>query len=140
MVFGLSAQLGAGVVGTPALDLLNKSCHLCDDWPCVQACDETALSLPDVDQDNEIAPIEAAEPTAREPVDKLIPPKPAQLTIDTTTCLPYQGPECGAGDNSCPEPGALSWDEVITDALCVGCGLCREACIMGLAALAIRQF
>lgn len=141
VVFGLSARLGASVVGTPALDLLHKGCHLCEDWPCVQACDETALSLPE--SEDEGTQLKSSAAATTEPDCRALPPKLAQLAIDTKTCLPYQGPECGACDNSCPVPGALSWDgpkPVITDALCVGCGLCREACIMEPGAITVRQF
>ncbi|MBV1960378.1 MAG: 4Fe-4S binding protein [Immundisolibacteraceae bacterium] len=131
VVFALPARLGAKVVGTPALDLLNKGCHLCSDWPCVEACNETALALPETN------PAETPPPESDPPkpalTPQLLPPKLATLTINVETCLPYQGPECGACDNSCPLPGALRWDgvrPVIDDEKCVGCGLCRQACIL----------
>ena len=44
VVFPLSPHLGPEVVGTPALDLLNRACQLCHDWPCVQACEPGALA------------------------------------------------------------------------------------------------
>jgi len=47
VIFGLSARVGAKFAGTPALDLLNKGCHLCADWPCVNACEPDALVLPE---------------------------------------------------------------------------------------------
>lgn len=39
VIFPLAARLGADVASTPALDLLKKGCHLCDDWPCVNVCE-----------------------------------------------------------------------------------------------------
>ena len=48
VIFPLSARVGVKAMGTPALDLLNKGCHLCSDWPCVQACGEGALNLPEL--------------------------------------------------------------------------------------------
>ncbi len=144
VVFPLSARLGAKVVGTPALDLLNKACHLCEDWPCVTACETDALQLPerlkaeDVDrQANEGADVRIATNTAVPGVASGAIPSPmprlAVVHIETDTCLPYSGPECGACNGSCPVPGALTWEmtkPVIDQALCAGCGLCRDACIM----------
>jgi ferredoxin-type protein NapG len=125
VVFSLSARLGAQVVGTPALDLLNRGCHLCADWPCVAACEPGALKLPEVEAN-------AARPL----------PKMASAAIDTGTCLPYSGPECGACRNSCPVPGALVWESErprIEEEPCTGCALCREACIVEPKAVTIRS-
>ena len=115
VIFPLSARLGARVAGTPALDLLNKGCHLCAAWPCVAVCEPGALKTP--------------EAASGEPVL----PRVAVAKIDTDTCLPYLGPECGACAESCPVPGALCWEQSrprIDSGKCVGCGLCREACIL----------
>ena len=113
VLFKLPANMGTTVAGTPAMDLLNRGCHLCSDWPCVKACEPGALKLPD--QGNVLA-------------------KLARVRINTDTCLPYSGPECGACADSCPVPGALEWEggvrPVINDELCTGCALCREACIV----------
>ena len=117
VVFPLSARCGASVVGTPALDLLNHGCHLCRDWPCVGACETGALSRPD-------------DPEDEQPIPKR--PRLALARIDTSHCLPYKGPECGACWGSCPQPGGLRWDGPrprIDSEHCVGCALCREACI-----------
>lgn len=114
IIFPLAARLGADVVATPALDLLNKACHMCDDWPCVQSCEPGALLLP-------VAAEDKAWPTL------------ARVVIDTETCLPYLGPECGACRDYCPVPGAMQWQQerpVIDAARCTGCGLCREACVL----------
>lgn len=116
VIFPLESRLGAKVVNTPALDLLNKACHLCEDWPCVQACEPQALKFPEVEEDDEL------------PLPLL-----AEAKINTSTCLPYSGPECGACQGSCPVDGALVWDmekPSISSQDCVGCGLCREACIV----------
>ena len=112
-IFPLAARLGPDVVATPALDLLNSACHLCDDWPCVQSCKSNALQYPDTEQADF--------------------PKLALASIDTEACLPYLGPECGACSDSCPVEDALVWDNekpVIQQAYCTGCALCREACIL----------
>ena len=121
VIFPLAARLGPEVVGTPALDLLNKACHLCADWPCVTSCEPKALFLP------------AAE-------DNTAWPKLAHVAIDTGTCLPYLGPECGACRDACPVDEAMSWEKerpIINEARCTGCGLCREACVTEPKAISI---
>jgi ferredoxin-type protein NapG len=121
VLFKLPAHHGLQAGGTPAMDLLNRGCHMCQDWPCVQACEPGALALPALDGD-------APAPPAPAPLAKL-----ARASIDVNVCLPYLGPECGACRDACPIPGALEWQggikPVINEASCTGCGLCREACI-----------
>jgi ferredoxin-type protein NapG len=122
VLFELSARLGRQVAGTPAMDLLKRGCRMCSDWPCVAACEPGALSRPD----GATAP---AAPLAR-------------LSIDTHTCLPYAGPECGACADACPVPGALNWPDgirpTIDAARCTGCALCREACIVDPKAITVE--
>ncbi len=130
VLFKLPARLGGRAVDTPAMDLGNKGCHMCADWPCVVACEPLALALPEPTEDD--APIPP------------IPPKLAHLTINQKTCLPYAGPECGACADSCPVPSALTWPDrlrpVIDQAACTGCALCREACIVDPKAIDIRAW
>jgi len=116
VIFPLAARLGADVASTPALDLLTKGCHLCEDWPCVNACEVNALVFTEPDENGavKIKPFAAAE-------------------IDTSSCLPYSGPECGACESVCPIEGALVFEKEkpgINLDYCVGCALCREACIV----------
>lgn len=121
VIFPLAARLGADVVATPALDLLNKACHLCDDWPCVQSCEPGALQLPVASEDKAW-------------------PRLAGMTINTESCLPYLGPECGACRDACPVPGALHWRQerpAINEGQCTGCGMCREACVIEPKAISI---
>lgn len=131
VVFKLSAKLGADVVGTPALALFKKGCHLCEDWPCVSACTTGALSLPAVDEEQE------------EENKKPIPlPRLAKVTINEQTCLPFSGPECGACVPDCPVPGALILNQekpYIVPDLCAGCGLCRQACYLDEKAIDIAS-
>ena len=63
VIFRLSTKQGMQTAGTPAMDLLNKGCHLCDDWPCVTACDSGALCLP-ITEDGEKPPLKKL-PTQR---------------------------------------------------------------------------
>jgi ferredoxin-type protein NapG len=128
VVFSLSARLGAQVAGTPAMDLLNKGCHLCEDWPCVRACEPGALSLP--------------QPSADEAQDSPPQPRLAVVAIDTGACLPYLGPECGGCAHSCPVESALLWERErphIDPDHCTGCALCRAACILTPKAITVRS-
>ena len=127
VIFPLSKRVGIKAANTPALDLLNKACHLCEDWPCVNACKKDALVFPKVDEETGEGDSETDDD------DKTLPlPQLAIARINTQACFPYSGPECGAC-NICPVPGALVWDQQrpsINDEKCVGCGLCREVCIV----------
>ena len=124
VIFTLPPRTGTRAQGTPALDLLNKGCRLCADWPCVAACEPGALKFP------------ATEEAEEHPLPRL-----AHVHINSSTCLPYSGPECGACAASCPVPGTLVWHGTrpeIEPGQCTGCGLCREACIVEPKAVEIR--
>lgn len=57
----------------------------------------------------------------------------ATAEIDTKACLPYSGPECGACESACPVNYALIFvpeKPLITIEYCVGCALCRQACVV----------
>ncbi|MFQ5624197.1 MAG: 4Fe-4S dicluster domain-containing protein [Paracoccaceae bacterium] len=126
VIFPLTARAGLRAEGTPALDLLSRGCHLCEDWPCVTACAPGALQIAG-----------DAEDTPPEP------PRLASAEIDTGACIAHQGPECGACAHACPVPGALRWDgpkPVIDAGACTGCALCREACIVSPKAIRISEY
>jgi|TARA_B100001964_G_scaffold210989_1_gene245883 ferredoxin len=127
VLFKLPAHHGLQVVGTPAMDLLVRGCHMCRGWPCVTACEPGVLRLPDQDR--------APSPEAT---------KLARVTINTKICLPYLGPECGACAYACPVLGALEWEDglrpVIKQDVCTGCALCREACIVNPKAVDVSAF
>ena len=128
LIFPLSAKLGAKVISTPGMDLLNKGCHLCEDWPCVNACESDALRLPKSDKKE--SDISDADKYGDQYKERFVP-KIATVSINVETCLPYSGPECGAC-KVCPVEGALTWSmekPEINQALCTGCALCREVCI-----------
>ena len=127
VLFKLPDRLGVLVSGTPAMDLLNRGCLMCADWPCVGACGPDALALPVHDE-------EAPRPL----------PRLAAARINMDSCLPYLGPECGACADACPVPGALAWEDGVRPSInpqtCTGCALCREACIVDPEAIDISAF
>ena len=119
VIFPLPASYGADVAATAALDVLNGGCHMCEDWPCVTACEADALKRPVSEEEDEGQ-------------DVPVWPKMARAMILADDCLPYRGPECGACQGSCPIPGALTFSmekPSIDTARCAGCGLCLAACI-----------
>ncbi len=125
VLFKLPARWGIKAAGTPAMDLRVRGCHMCEDWPCVTACEPEALKFPKADKE--------APPT----------PRLAHVRINPKACLPYLGPECGACRDSCPVPGALEWQgtkPVINPETCTGCALCREACIVEPSAVDVSAF
>ncbi len=132
VIFPLAVRLGAQVAATPAMDLLNRGCHLCEDWPCVGACDTGALKR--AGKEDDTAP--GGDEAGVQPL-----PRFARLRIDVQRCLPYLGPECGACAGSCPVEGAMSWSHEkprIDEQLCIGCALCREACVFEPGAIEIE--
>ena len=132
VIFKLSDRLGTLVAGTPALDLLKKGCHQCEDWPCVNACNDQALVLPETSSDSD------SEQNEIEPELPMM----ARAEINSKVCLPYNGRECDDCADSCPVPKALTWDmtlPIINLLLCTGCGMCREACVAEPKAVNIRS-
>lgn len=126
IIFPLSAKLGAAVFNTPAMNLKNQACLLCEDWPCVSACEKEALKI-------HITSEQSIDAEEFNETDKMSAPLPkiATIHINTKTCLPYNGPECGAC-RICPVDGAMTWlmeKPSINESVCTGCALCREACI-----------
>lgn len=141
IIFPLPASQAPQAAGTPALDLLHHGCHLCADWPCVTACKVDVLRLPVADEaeTSQTGP-EPGNATAQ--ATPPLRPRIAVVAIDTETCLPYAGPECGACRDSCPVPGAMVWDgerPLINSKVCTGCALCREACILDPRAITVRS-
>ncbi len=140
VIFSLPARRGAQVAGTPVMDLLNRGCRLCEDWPCVEACEAGALKRPQAETGAESETGIEAETEADAQRDDW--PKLARVSIDEKACLPYAGPECGACRGSCPIDGALIWQGErprIDGENCSGCGLCREACIVEPRAVRIQS-
>ncbi|MCP4872538.1 MAG: 4Fe-4S dicluster domain-containing protein [Proteobacteria bacterium] len=99
---------GAGkAAGTPAMDTQKNPCHLCEDMPCIEACEPGAL-----------LPLELS--------DVLL----GLAEINQASCFAFQGPECGACVGACSVQAIsqVNWKPVIDPQVCNGCGLCVPAC------------
>lgn len=157
VIFTLPVRRGVEVAATPALDIIHKGCHLCSDWPCVNACETDALSFSVLaewqqpqgeNQELEIAAnlIEESnieEKDQQEPAmpDAIDCPPLAKATINSELCIAYSGPECGACRGSCPIDNTLTWQgetPLINQQSCIGCGQCREFCITEPKAIEIQ--
>jgi ferredoxin-type protein NapG len=91
---------------TPIIDPLSAPCEMCEDLPCIAAC-ETGALRPE-------AP--AALGTARvQPLD----------------CLNRLSASCSVCVERCPVPGAMAFAgdvPAVNEALCTGCGVCQHVC------------
>ncbi|MNK43992.1 quinol dehydrogenase periplasmic component [compost metagenome] len=107
--------------GTPYLpNVAAKPCHLCEDMPCVAACETGAL----LRLSGEEVRMGLAE-------------------IDPDLCFAYRGQLCDYCIDRCPFPDeAIAADEhgrpVVNPDRCVGCGLCAYICVTTPGAIAVR--
>jgi MauM/NapG family ferredoxin protein len=98
-------RLGA-IAGTPIIEADVAACMMCEDFPCIAACEPGVL----VDS---IAPIMG---TAR---------------VTAQLCLAYHRTLCTVCSERCPVPGAIKVTEgrpSVDEAICTGCGVCRYVC------------
>jgi len=129
----LIAQGGNGIsAGTPYLDLRQKPCYLCHDFPCVKACPTDALNrnLNDVKQ--------VAMGTA--------------VITDREACLSLRGLRCEVCYHNCPlidKAITISkhrnpvtsvhtiFEPVVHKEHCVGCGICEHKCVLDKPAIVV---
>jgi len=92
--------------GTPIVDPLTQPCLMCDDLPCITACETGALR----------AEAPAALGAAR---------------VSPLDCLNRLSSSCSVCVERCPVPGAIAFVggvPDVNDRLCTGCGLCQHVC------------
>ncbi len=103
---------------TPIISPVIDPCRMCEDFPCIEACETKALVYPDDDPDKK-SEIKLGK---------------AQILIDG--CLTWMDTECEICIDECPvDPKAIILEKQgrarIKESLCTGCGLCEQNCPMG---------
>ncbi len=94
------------IVGTPIVDADVQACLMCEDFPCIAACQPGVLS-----------------PTN--------PPIMGTAFITAQLCLAYQQTPCSVCSQHCPVEDVIRVDDgkpAITQDNCTGCGVCRQVC------------
>ncbi|GBF50499.1 4Fe-4S dicluster domain protein [Leptospira ryugenii] len=96
----------------PFFDPNAKACHLCSDWPCIQACNEGALLIENVQKEN---------------------PKFGIAKPLSEHCINHKTNEktCDVCESVCPIEKTVVFKGFLpsfSKATCTGCGLCVEAC------------
>ena len=92
--------------GTPIIDPMRSPCVMCEDTPCISACEPGVLS-------------------------PHLPLTMGTASIRTPHCLAHQGTFCTVCSERCPVPGALEVVDgkpVIHEDRCTGCGVCQHVC------------
>jgi len=115
---GVLPEAAGLAAGTPAMNTARAACHLCEDLPCVAACEPGAL-------------------LAMGPESIML----GLAEVDEDACLPFKGPECGACVPECPL-GAITLSRArpsIDSDVCNGCGLCVPACPNFASAISIYR-
>ena len=95
--------------GTPMIDALRQPCLMCEDYPCIAACEK---------EDSNVL---------RSDLPKVI----GTARIDTTTCLAHQNSFCTVCSEQCPVDDAIelvNGKPRIVEDVCTGCGVCQHVC------------
>jgi Fe-S-cluster-containing hydrogenase component 2 len=92
--------------GTPMIDPFRSPCRMCEDLPCIAACETGALR----------GEAPAVLGTAR---------------VSPLDCLNRLSSTCSVCIERCPVPGAIGFVgdlPEVNDRLCTGCGFCQHVC------------
>jgi len=92
--------------GTPMIDPMRAPCRMCEDFPCIEACEPGVLS-------------------------DLVAPVMGTARIQKQTCIAHQGGFCSACWEQCPVEGAIRVEggkPTVVESACTGCGVCQHVC------------
>ncbi len=92
--------------GTPMIDAMRSPCRMCEDFPCIDACEPGVLT-------------------------DLVPPVMGTAQIKHQLCIAHQGGFCSACWERCPVEGAIGVEQgkpEIVESACTGCGVCQHVC------------
>jgi len=92
--------------GTPMIDPMREPCRMCEDFPCIEACEPDVLT-------------------------SLVPPVMGTARIQRQTCIAHQNGFCSACWEQCPVEGAISVENgkpTVVEETCTGCGVCQHVC------------
>ena len=101
--------------GTPTIEPARAACMMCEDWPCIEACEPGALVL-----------------------DAAVALGTAQ--VRPLDCLNRMGSSCSVCVEQCPVPDAMRMVDglpTVEAGLCTGCGVCTHSCPSPSAAIMI---
>ena len=104
----------------PSIDPASQACLLCEDLPCIAACQSGAL-----------------QPVPREQAGMGV------AVWEPSSCLLSAGEECGLCRQACPLEGVITIEDgrVAIDGMgCVGCGCCEMVCPARPKAIRVEVF
>nr|NIQ03971.1 hypothetical protein [Nitrospinaceae bacterium]NIR57821.1 hypothetical protein [Nitrospinaceae bacterium]NIS88284.1 hypothetical protein [Nitrospinaceae bacterium]NIT85161.1 hypothetical protein [Nitrospinaceae bacterium]NIU99532.1 hypothetical protein [Nitrospinaceae bacterium] len=102
-------ELGFLIMNTPYIDPKKNPCVMCDDLPCISACEDEALL----------------------PVDSKYDVNMGYAILDKDKCQAYGHTFCQQCLIDCPIPGAITQEDmkpVFHKNVCTGCGVCVMSC------------
>ncbi|QDV42074.1 quinol dehydrogenase periplasmic component [Stieleria neptunia] len=98
-------RMGA-IAGTPTIDADANACLMCEDFPCISACEPGVLS-------------------------HALPKTIGTAKITEHLCLAHHSTTCTVCSERCPTAGVIEVVDgkpTIDEAACTGCGVCRYVC------------
>lgn len=93
--------------GTPMIDADHQACMMCEDFPCIAACEPNVLT-------------------------SLVPPMMGTAIVTEHLCLAHHGTTCTVCSERCPVEGAIDVTDgkpKVNENVCTGCGVCRYVCV-----------